>query len=236
MASSTSTHPSFTSSFESIFQDYGPAYRYPVFDKTSGYRWKVAARLDNSFSFLLPKERLAFPTTENPPLFFAWLAEVIDSEGSIDIIHVGHLVRIKLEISNQEVHFLLHIKNGLMQLGYFPTGPYRRQSKGYVTNSWNIKYNNDMYYLAIQRVHEIKEILNRTPLLHAEKQRRKEYVLNLRTPIRWEVEEQGITALRDETKRSVQAYVQQARESYQNRRAGKATLTPSPVLRQLPTS
>lgn len=223
VASSTSTHRAFASLFESLFRDYGPIYRYPVFDKTSGYRWKVAARLDNSFSFLLPEQRRHFPTAADASHFFAWLAGIIDSDGSIGIIHSGEYVRFNLEISNQDLPLLLHIRRELGKLGYSPTGPYKRRSESYVTPNLNIKYRQDMYCLAIQRVPEAKEILTLTPLSHAEKCKKKEYVLALRTPAKWDAEERKITAMRDDTDCAVQQFIQQARESYENRRVGKAT-------------
>ncbi len=236
MASSTSTHPSFVSLFEILFRMYGPVYRYPVFDKTRGYSWKVAARFDNSFAFMLPHERRDFPDSRNPSLFFAWLAGIVDSDGSIGIIHAGKYVRMNLEISNQDLVLLEHIKRELLRLGYFPTGPYKRHSKGFETAGWNIRYNQDMCYLAIQRAGEVREILNLLPLKHEEKCKRKKFVLRLRVPGVWDTEGPGIEILRRDTARTVEEYVRVAKESYENRRMGKASVPPSPILHPLPTN
>jgi hypothetical protein len=111
-----------------------------------------------------------------------WLAGIIDSDASIGIVSAGQYVRVNLEISNQDLVLLEHIKRGLNRLGYCPTGPYKRHPEGFVAPGWNIKYNKDMYYLAIQRVAEVKEILKLTPLLHQEKCMRKELVLTSPLP------------------------------------------------------
>jgi hypothetical protein len=72
MASSTTTHPAFSRCFRELFQENGPIYHYPSLDSQMGYRWKVATRLDNSFEFLLPSQRRAYPEVlSTPELFFA---------------------------------------------------------------------------------------------------------------------------------------------------------------------
>jgi len=59
--SSTTTHPAFVALFESLFQSYGPVYVYPINDGERGYKWKIAARLGNSFAFLLPNQGYRVP-------------------------------------------------------------------------------------------------------------------------------------------------------------------------------
>lgn len=93
-----------------------------------------------------------------------------------------------------------------------------------------------MCFLAIQRSAEVKEILRLTPLRHPEKCKREEIVSALPKPAMPSLEESRITASRNEADIAVKEHVDLAKKTFENRRAGKATLAPSPVLRQLPTS
>lgn len=117
-ASSTTTHPAFVALFESLFRSYGPVYVYPILDRVSGYRWKVAARLDNTFAFILPEQRMPYPDYSSNGVFFAWLAGLVDSDGSVGIIHAANNVRVNLGIANEDLMLLRHIREQLLRAGY----------------------------------------------------------------------------------------------------------------------
>lgn len=87
--STTTTHPDFVSLFTMLFRRYGPLYVYPCRDEVRGYRWKVAARVDNSLDFLVGEKMRPCPTFKSKGEFWSWLAGIIDSDGSVGVIHSG---------------------------------------------------------------------------------------------------------------------------------------------------
>lgn len=214
MVSTTTTHPAFVSLFESLFRPYGPVYVYPVYDEKSGYKWKLAARLDNSFDFMLPEENPPCPAYRSRAEFMAWLAGVIDSDGSVGLIHSGIYVRPNLEISNQDTNLLGQIRDSLTRLGYLVTGPYRSHPKGHETPAWHLKYNEDMHHLFLQKSKEVKQILRLLPLKHQEKRRRKELVLSLAVPALWKVEGVKVQSLRDQIDSEVANCIRLAESTY----------------------
>lgn len=237
MVSSTTTHPSFAQCFRKLFQQYGPVYHYPIFDEIVGYRWKVAARLDNSFSFLLPSSRRSYPTfAGGPDLFYSWLAGIVDTDGSVHVVPSGKYVKLLLVVSNQDPHLLAHIKNELLLAGGHPTGPYLRAAGGYSTKSLNIRYNDNMWSLYLQRSGEVKRNLKMLPLRHKEKILRKELALGVSPGAHWTDVETKVRALQNYISRSVSAYVAYAEVAHKKRGLGQASELPSPVSRQLRTS
>ncbi|MDE1858436.1 MAG: hypothetical protein KGI26_05170 [Thaumarchaeota archaeon] len=214
MVSSTTTHPDFVSLFVSLFRGYGPVYIYPVFDRASGYRWKVAARLDNSFEFMLPERRLPFPGQTTKSEFFAWLAGLVDSDGSIGIIHDGRYARVNLENANEDLELLEHIKKQLLQVGYFPSGPYKGHPKGHTTPSRNIRYQADMFHLLLQRSDEFKAILSQMKLRHPEKLVRQEFIQQHPKPRLWKRVGAEVESSRQRVESMVNEYVKRAEVSY----------------------
>lgn len=205
-------------------------YHYPVFDRTGGYRWKVAARLDDSFSFMLPEIRRDRPRyLEDPEAFLAWLAGLVDSDGTIGIVRSGKYLRVNLVIANQDMELLQHLKRELSEAGFHPTGPYVSAKKGYVTPTRKIRHREDMMSLQLQRASEVGAILPSLPLMHEEKMRRRELVLSFSASERWVEVEQLVEAFRRDIKDAVADYSRVAREEYEKRELGKTNPRPSPV-------
>jgi hypothetical protein len=218
MVSSTTTHPAFVTLFKSLFEAHGPVYIYPIRDDKWRYKWKVAARLDNSFAFILPDQGDDYPHFHTKDEFLAWLAGLIDSDGSVGIIHSGRYLRVNLQIANEDIELLQHIKIELKAGGYHPDGPYRVHRQGHVTEAWNIVYNHDMYCLGIQRYSDVRKILPLLPLRHEEKRRRCELVLQLTQPLLWKVWQRDIRTLRNQIRMDVISCVHLAEENYKRRR------------------
>ena len=224
MVSSTTTHPAFSSCFTKLFQEYGPVYHYPIFDRIGGYRWKVASRLDNSFSFMLPELRRDYPIVRRQPdHFFAWLAGIVDTDGGINIVRSGSYVRVAVLFSNQDVDLLSHIKRELAAAGYYPTGPYLQANRGHITPGWSIRYNRDMWSLYLQRGDEVQDVLRKLPLRHEEKQARKELVLEMPSVARWDAMGKQVLTLRASIEAQVKTYVSEAETEYKKRGLGQAT-------------
>lgn len=221
MVSSTTTHPDFTSCFETLFRSYGPVYTYPIHDRASGYKWKVAARLDNSFAFILPAERRGYPSYHDSSVFFAWLAGLVDSDGSVSIVHAGESARSSIGISNQDFGLLDYVKQGLLNAGYYPTGPYKGHPKGFATPHRNIRYKADMYHLYLQRIQDIKKALRTMPLRLGEKRQRKELILGFPVPVSWKTVGPTVKSYRRRIDIAIAEYARKAEECYKNRGAGK---------------
>ena len=226
--STTTTHPDFVSLFTMLFRRYGPLYVYPCRDEVRGYRWKVAARVDNSLDFLVGEKMRPCPTFKSKGEFWSWLAGIIDSDGSVGVIHSGSYARLNLQVANQDISLLGHIKSELIRAGFFPTGPYRNYEKGYETPSCHIRYNDDMRYLLLQRSADVRETLTLLPLRHKEKKRRKDLALRLPvhalwTKIGWQVE-----SLREQTTGETDSYVRKAKEAFmlrKHKRRGESAIS-----------
>lgn len=214
MVSTTTTHPDFVSVFESLFRSYGPVYVYPIYDKTGGYKWKVAARLDDSFCFMLLRENPSHPTVNSKDEFLAWLAGFIDSDGSVGMIHSGAYVRLNLQMSNEDTTLLDYTKRELERAGYHPTGPYRSHQKGHETPARHIRYNEDMYYLLLQRLDEVRDMLQLLPLRLREKRRRRDLALRLPSPALWKKAGTQVELLREQIDTEVAWYVRAAEQAY----------------------
>ncbi len=223
MVSSTTTHPAFASCFRELFQEYGPVYEYPVYDRVAGYKWKAAARLDNSFSFLLPSQRRNYPAySAAPTLFYSWLAGIVDSDGSIVVERSGAYVKLVLLISNQNQSLISHIKNELLDGGYHPTGPYLQAKGSAVTQSWKIRYSRDLWQLLLQRADEVRDVLKLLPLRHSEKILRREMALSIPPAAKWEDCRVRVAAMTASTRLQVGEYVSKSRAEYKRRDRGQA--------------
>jgi hypothetical protein len=218
IVSSTTTHPAFVALFRSLFQRYGPVYVYPINDDERGHKWKVAVRLDNSFAFMLPNQDVEYPHFNSETEFLAWVAGLVDSDGSVGIIHSNRYVRINLQITNEDLDLLHLVRVGLVQGGYHPDGPYRSQREGRVTESWRIGYNHDMYHLDLQMFKEVRRILALLDLRHEEKCRRRDLVLQMTGPLLWKVWGREIETLRNSVRTQVKNFVQLAETTYKKRR------------------
>ncbi|MDV3292718.1 MAG: hypothetical protein LYZ70_00425 [Nitrososphaerales archaeon] len=221
MASSTTTHPAFASLFKSLFQANGPVYVYPIFDRISGYRWKVGARLDYSFEFMLPAPRKHYPKwKEGPAKFFAWLAGIVDSDGSVNVVRSGIYARAMMAVSNQDGRLLRHIKRELRAAGYHPGGPYLSAPRGQVTPGYDIRYNKDMLVLCVQKRAEVLGLLHLLPLKQSEKVRRKILAMSCSPAKKWSKIEAKVRTVQRTISEEVTGFVREAEEAYKNRRLG----------------
>ncbi len=224
MASSTTTHPAFASLFKTLFSAYGPVYQYPILDRVSGYRWKVAARLDCSFEFILPEARKSYPKWKaGQNRFFAWLAGIVDAEGSLNVVRSGEYGRVGLAVTNQDKRLLNHIRRELTAAGYHPSGPYVSALKGQITLGYDIRYNKDMLVLCLQRRTEVLGLLRLLPLMHNEKVRRKKLVMATVPRAKWHQMETRIRGVQGAIREEVVAFVKEAESAYKNRGLGEPT-------------
>ena len=225
MASSTTTHEAFVELFRNMFQKFGPVYVYPIRDTTGQCKWKVAARLDNSFEFLLPEGSL--PETASgysEAEFLSWIAGLVDSDGSINMSNSGGYIKLTISIHNNDKKLLLVAFNWLSQHGYKPSGPYRTLTEGKTTAVSRIRYKKDMWRIQVQAMGSAQRLLGGLPLRHAEKIERKILALKVGPGMRWIDVRSEILSLRRRMHRETRGFIQMASVSYKKKRGGKGVL------------
>jgi len=231
MASSTTTHPAFVELFRNKFQKFGPVYVYPIRDTTGLYKWKVAARLDKTFEFLLPDRSLQETTGGySEAEFLSWIAGLIDSDGTINMSNSGSYIKLTISIHNNDKKLLLEAFNWLSQHEYNPSGPYRTLTKGKKTSLRQIRYKKDMWRIMVQGMGSAQRLLASLPLRHAEKVERKTLALNVRPGMKWRDVRTEILSLRRKIRRETRGFIQLASVSYKKKHRGKVLTSPSPVL------
>jgi hypothetical protein len=144
-----------------------------------GYKWRLAVRLDNSFQFLLTR---ATDTEElvsrKRPLYFSWLAGLVDSDGNIHTSEGGGRGRVRVVVFNNNTLLLQKISTHSQLFGYHFDGPYLLQPRGTITPS-GITYTKDMWSIQLQRTEEAQKLLLELPLRHEEKLERKTFALTI---------------------------------------------------------
>ncbi len=236
MVSSTTTHPAFAELFASLFSIYGPIYEYPIFEEKRGYRWKVAARLDNSFSFLVPNERKCYPSfSEGKSRFLAWFAGILDSDGNINTVKARQYVRTLVEVYNEDLNLLNHIKTQFALAGFNWVGPYLLSREGKVTPSWNIVYRKDMLSIMLERRAEVLALLKILPLRHREKRERSDLVISL-ADSKWEESGERVLAMRNRIKDEVLVFQREAEEFHNRPGAPGSTPQLLPIGRRRQTN
>ena len=222
MASSTTTHPAFVELFRNMFEKFGPVYVYPIRDTTGQYKWKVAARLDNSFEFLLPDRSLQETMGRySEAEFLSWIAGLIDSDGTINMSNSGGYVKLTISIHNNDKRLLLDAFNWLSQHGYKPSGPYCTLTKGKRTAVRRIRYKKDMWRIMVQGMGNAQRLLGGLPLRHSEKIRRKTLALDVRPGMKWRDVRTEILSLRSKIRRETLGFIEMASVSYKKKRGGK---------------
>jgi len=144
----------------------------------------------------------------------AYLAGVLDAEGSVGIHSNGTGTSVRVMYYNTSQELPLFTKSALGKLGYSPTGPYLDKRKGTSTSKYKIERKKDYYKLALQRFEDAKDLIRRLPLLHDEKIRRRRLALSISFGQGWNTVEPRIQTLRAEIRKERDAFVHDAEEVY----------------------
>ncbi|MDA4122241.1 MAG: hypothetical protein OK456_03560, partial [Thaumarchaeota archaeon] len=173
MVSSTTTHPAFAELFNQLFQKYSHVYQYPMFEEGKGYKWKLAARLENSFRFILTSaENASQQFTSSRSLFMSWLAGLIDSDGNFHVFQDHGDARVSLVVYSSNFKLLENIIEESLSIGYEFGGPYRTHQAGYIT-PYGIRYAKDHGQIDLQQTESAQRLLMELPIRHREKQQLK---------------------------------------------------------------
>jgi hypothetical protein len=216
MVTSTTTHPAFADLFHKLFQRYSHVYQYPMFEEGRGYKWKLAARLDNSFRFLLCTAiEAAELFAANRRLYISWLAGLIDSDGNIQSSQDRGYDRVRIIIYNSNLALLESIIAHSRSIGFEFTGPYLVQKAGTITQR-GIRYTKDHWQIDLQQTKAAQNLLFELPIQHSEKIERKALAMNVgHEP--WNEIEAKLLVLRNGIKQGVVKFRTLAEESYRNK-------------------
>jgi hypothetical protein len=214
--STSTTHPAMADLFRSLFEPYGHVYQAPRYKKdTKSFEWNLNTIVDNSFDFLLnEKESVWKLVLGRESTLLAYLAGVLDAEGSVGIHSNGRGTLLRVMYYNTSQELLLFVKTALERLGYNPTGPYLDKRKGTTTSKYRIERKKDYYKLALQRFEDAKELVGRLPILHSEKVRRKHLALAILPGQAWSTVEPQIVALRNKFRLERDAFVREAETAF----------------------
>jgi hypothetical protein len=211
---STTTHPAFANPFQELFQRYGHVYQYPTYEEGKGYKWKLAARLDNSVQFLLTSPEEALLAFSNSRLLFlSWLAGLVDADGTIYLTNNNGTARICMSIGSIKPAVLESIGRILATFGYQANGPYLAYKAGERT-PYRIEYINDLWRIYFQRSGEVQRLLTELPILHAEKITQKELALSLNQAAKWIDAEPRAHQIRQQIESEVSAFIEQAKQQH----------------------
>jgi LAGLIDADG DNA endonuclease family protein len=219
--STSTTHPAMAQLFRVLFEPYGHVYQLPRYKKdTDTYEWNLTTIVDNSFEFILQSREAAWAWVETKlSTLLAYLAGVLDAEGSIGIYGNGSTTALQLLYYNTNLDLLKFIHGCLVKLGYGPLGPYLDKKKGTTTSKYRIVRRKDYWKIALARFNQVQDLLPRLPIRHPEKVARKEIALSLLLGQPWNDVAPRIEELRKSIRVSRDAFVEEARASYLEHRS-----------------
>jgi len=222
--STSTTHPAMANLFRSLFEPYGHVYQAPRYKKdTKSYEWNLYAIVDSSFDFLLDDRIEAWKwVAQKESTLLAYLAGILDAEGSVGIHSNGTGTSIRVMYYNTSRELLTFIKGALEKLGYGPTGPYLDKRKGTSTSKYRIERKKDYYKLALQKFGDAVELIKRLPIKHDEKVRRMRLATSISLGQAWDTVEPQIKTLRTKIREERDAFVQQAEIDYLRRHPAPA--------------
>ncbi len=101
----STTHPSMSRLFRTLFASHGPIYEYPRKSPLTGFEWALDCDLDDTYSFLLEVNRLSTEMIADEDLFFDFLAGFFDAEGTVYLHRKRHADEFELPDSEYKFQF-----------------------------------------------------------------------------------------------------------------------------------
>jgi hypothetical protein len=217
--STSTTHPAMAELFRSLFEPHGHVYQDPRFKKdTKTYEWNLYAIVDKSFEFLLEERNPAWEwVSEKNSTLLAYVAGVLDAEGSVGIYGNGQGTALQILFYNTRLELLDFIKTSIQRLGYEPVGPYLDKKKGTVTSKYKIPRRQDYWKLALARFEQCQDLVRLLPIRHQEKIERKEIAVTISLGQRWATVKPRVEELRKRIRAGRDTFVALAEEVYANR-------------------
>ena len=221
--STSTTHPAMAHLFRSLFEPYGHVYQHPRYKKdTKTYEWNLSTVVDNSFEFLLEdRSRSLEWVALNESTVLAYIAGVLDAEGSIGIYSNGKGTSLQALFYNTRLELLEYVKSSLMKIGYDPVGPYLDKEKGTSTAKYGIIRRKDYWKLALARFAQVQHLLRLLPIRHAEKIARRDVALSFDLGQPWVDIAPRVAGLRNSIRAERDAFVLQAEVEYKKKHTGQ---------------
>ena len=116
----STTHPAMAALFENLFSQYGYVHWYAREAPLTGFEWSLECDLDSSFEFLLEKVRLGKVISMPKQEFAAFLAGLIDAEGTIYLHEKTNSLGFEIAITSTDKSMLEAVRGRLISLGYHP--------------------------------------------------------------------------------------------------------------------
>jgi len=207
------SHRAMIELFKNLFGRYANVGMCPEYKKyAQTFAWRVFVDLDASFSFLIKKpEFIDSRILSSKDLFLAFLAGYTDAEGSIIVSpNCGRIV-FYFRICSEDFGLLRDIHKKLCEMGYRPRLAIDKK-KG--TDSGFSKLKTDYWRLELCRKEEVIWLMQRLPVKHSEKIRKKDLVLEIRNQTCWLKARAKVLSIKAEIKREVKKCVQRAALTY----------------------
>lgn len=214
--STSTTHPTFALLFHRLFSPYGHVSQHPRYKKdTRTYEWNLHVILDSSFEFLLMEREACWQwISSKDSTRLAYLAGVVDAEGSISIYGQRGRTVLMVTIYNTSLDLENFLLRTLEELGYRPRGPYLDKKAGTMTSKYEIKRKKDYWKVVVTRFSESQSLLARLPLRYEEKVARQRLALSLTCQDPWASVCGRVSNLRSEKDRARGEFVDLAKSEF----------------------
>jgi DNA-binding CsgD family transcriptional regulator len=210
----TTANPNMINLFIDCFKSYGRILKYPV-KITNEYYWRLCAYLDKSFSFLLKPNRNYDFENMDEEKFYARLAGVIDAEGSIVITKSKKYISRAIVIGSETEDLIEGLLRKLVQLGFHPNKYLgkRRNEIGYFKDII-LQYNQNLWFLTLNRKDEIVKILGKVPLKNGDRIKKKNLIFETINAKYWFEVKNKVKSIRSEIKNKIKEWKEKAKIEY----------------------
>lgn len=219
--STSTTHPTMACFFEELFGSNGHVYRYPRFKKdTRTYEWNLTTIVDESFGFLRMKDSETWEwVSKNSSRLLAYLAGVLDAEGSIGIHPSKESTYLVVAYYNTNLALMKFIHESITKLGHSPLPPYLDKKKGFRSPGYHIEMKHDYWRVLIASFDAAQAFLKTLPLRHEEKVAKAAIALSLPHRASWQSVRQRVVDLKVDIKRQRDEFVALAEHAVRLREA-----------------
>jgi len=212
----STTHPAMWELVMSCFGKYRRVNKTPSRRK-DGFQWMLYGYLDKSFDFLLIKpQRIPKEVIADQVLFLSFLSGYIDAEGNLRVFRDEDNVGVSFRINSEDEGILRDIRDALRTMGYHV---YLALEKEKGTHRGKT-YRKRLWTLGMFRKNEVAELLGRLTLRHNEKIRWASLVASGRE-MGWHSLEPLVSAHKEEIRRGVLGFVEEAERQYRARHERK---------------
>jgi hypothetical protein len=227
--STSTTHRAMAELFHKLFEPYGHVYQDPRFKKdTNTYEWNLYTIVDTSFEFLFsPFSDLVDWILSKQTITRAYLAGLLDAEGSVGIHPAKKLTSVSAVYYNTNLGLMWFVHRAMSSLGYHPLEPYLDKEKGFRSPGYHIEMKKDYWRVLLARFEEAQAFLRGLPLRHREKIAKRDYAVTLSLGQPWDEVHPRVQAIRASIKLERDSFVAEAEKTYlANPRHQKGGRTP----------